>query len=96
MVKRKLLAVAIGLVLALMSGELAARVYYRLTHHIDIFNVSSLAPRHRLGWQGKQSIGDLASAKPRILVVGDSMTHGFGFAREEQLYYHVMGDLLVS
>ena len=82
-----------GLALVLLLGEVAARVYVLKVHQIGVVDFRSLTPRHRLGWQGTQSIGNLASTRPRILVVGDSMTTPL-FVRQGEMYYAVLGRLL--
>jgi lysophospholipase L1-like esterase len=86
----KLALILGGLLFMFLLGETATRLYFFHAYDVSPVDFHSLPPRHPLGWQGKQSIGNLTSTRPRILVVGDSMTHGVGFAEENELYYHVL------
>jgi lysophospholipase L1-like esterase len=83
-----------GLTFMLLLGEALARLYFLSIHQIPFFSTRSLTPRHYFGWQGHQTIGDLATTRPRILVVGDSMTHGLGWAQDADMYYATLGRLL--
>jgi lysophospholipase L1-like esterase len=87
----KLSLILFGLILAILLGETAARLYFRSTYSVPILQFTSVPPKHPFGWEGRQVMGDLGTSRRRILVVGDSLTHGLGLARDDEMYFSVLG-----
>lgn len=84
------LSLAVGsLILVFLLGEAAARGYYRAKHRIPFFQARTWRD-HAFGWEGRRVFGDLQTPRPRMLVVGDSMTNGGGIA-DADLYASVLG-----
>jgi hypothetical protein len=86
--------VAVGLVCALLAGELAARGYYRLARGIPFFGTRAHYEVHPVfGWLGHRVFGDPTTQRKKLLIVGDSMTNGLGVPAR-QLYFAVLGAAL--
>ena len=84
------LSLAVGaLIFLVLLGEVAARGYYRVQNRIPLFQARTWRD-HEFGWEGRRVFGDLQTRRPRVLVVGDSMTNGGGIA-DADLYSSVLG-----
>jgi len=87
--------VALGLAVVLLLGEVAARVTWWWRYGTPI--TASIRSLHRgdrlLGWEGRRVFGDPESPRPKVLIVGDSVTDGLGVP-PDQMYYARLGQRL--
>jgi lysophospholipase L1-like esterase len=66
-----------GLVLAVIVGEVTARIYYRVAHRVPAFRSTHVrAEEPTFGWDGRRVFGDPTTTRSKLLVLGDSMTYG--------------------
>lgn len=86
----KLGLVLTGLALVLILGEGAARLYYLVAWKVPFFDQLRIRRKHEFGWEGRRVFGPLDTQRFRVLVVGDSMTHGLGIS-DADLYSSVLG-----
>lgn len=85
--------VVFAVAIAVLVGEVVARVYYLQRYKIG-FLVSMRVYRDEvLGWEGTKEFGDCSSRRLKIFVIGDSFTGGTGVRRGER-YYNVLGRAL--
>lgn len=83
--------ILVGLVAVLLAGELVARAHYHVRYRIPFWAKRLPYPAHPVfGWPGHQAFGDPSTARRKLFVVGDSMTHGVGVPAA-QMYYTVLG-----
>jgi lysophospholipase L1-like esterase len=88
------IALTLGsLAFVLLAGELAGRIYHRVVYTVPVTATMRVHGDGVLGWEGKKLFGDPDSPRPKILVLGDSMTHGLG-VEDNQLYATVLGRAL--
>jgi hypothetical protein len=76
-----------------LLGEAAARLYHWRAAGIPVGATMMLYSDPELGWRGVEVMGDPASHRPKILVVGDSFTTP-DFVKVPEMYYSVLGHLL--
>lgn len=70
-----------------LAAEFSLRAYHKLRRHIPFFaTLKGYLYDKDLGWKGKFIMGDPASKKFKIFIVGDSFTDGMGI-KEERMYY---------
>jgi lysophospholipase L1-like esterase len=84
--------VLVGLAFMLLVGEVAARVYYKLIWDVPFFRADTIRRSSEFGWAGR-AVHSNVGHRPRVLVVGDSMTNGLGVA-DADLYSAVVAKLL--
>lgn len=80
-----------GLTFMLFLGEVALRVY-QLGHGAKFFDVAN-GVEYPLGWGARRVWGDPQAPRPKLLVLGDSMTEGKNVP-DGAMYYTVLGRLL--
>jgi len=87
--------VALGLAVVLLLGEVGARVWWWWQYGTPMTASLRALQRgdRRLGWEGRRVFGDPASPRPKVLIVGDSMTDGLGVPSRE-MYYTRLGQRL--
>jgi hypothetical protein len=85
----KLSLAVCSVIFVLLLGEVAARGYFRAVQRVPFFQARTWRD-HEFGWEGRRVFGDLQTRRPRVLVVGDSMTNGGGIP-DGDLYASVLG-----
>lgn len=73
--------------------EIGLRLQQRVTGAIPLFTSFRVRFDDVLGWEGKRMFGDVASRRPKLLIIGDSYTHGLSVP-DQQLYPCVLGHTL--
>lgn len=82
-----------GLTCVLLAGEGAIRIHHRLAHNVPMQASLARLGEYPLGWGARRVWGDPQSLRPRLLVLGDSLTEGRGIP-DADLYFTVLGRLL--
>ncbi len=67
-------------------AEISVRLYQQFFYPIPFLKSRRLIYDKELGWKGKMVFGNPRSEKLKILIIGDSYTHGLGVKRKEMYY----------
>jgi hypothetical protein len=82
-----------SVMLLLLAGEVAVRVYQRVAYRIPLLVPMRVYLDRELGWEGRKAFGNPGTTRLKIFVVGDSFTNGLGLPVDD-LYYSVLGRAL--
>ena len=81
------------IMLLFLAGEVAGRIYHRVVYGIPLRVPMTVYLDRGLGWGGKQAFWNPDTSRFKILVVGDSFTHGLEVPKD-QMYYSALGRAL--
>ncbi|HQO58109.1 MAG TPA: SGNH/GDSL hydrolase family protein [Candidatus Omnitrophota bacterium] len=78
---------------SLLLCEFGLRIYQKLTAQQPFIRDKRTYYDRELGWLWKEITGDVATSKKKILILGDSFTHGVSIP-DEDLYCRILGEKL--
>lgn len=93
--RSKFVLLALSFAVAFIAAEFFYRVYEYRTRGVPLALSPTFFYDKELGWEGVEFLGDKATNKRKILVIGDSFTHGVEVAPSD-MYYQTVGRKLDS